>query len=133
MTGESKTVERDVPSYYLPQAVGSMIPRLLPRKEPKGYLFAVWVGAEQEVIYRYLDVESEHDVLFNGQNIRAVTVKDRIGLEGEPTYHYFSPEGKYLGSTNAASGVVIVAADLQTITKIWPDAKPVRPRLLEGK
>lgn len=132
-TGSRKSIERDLPSYYLPQAVGSMVPRLLPRKEPREYLFAVWVGGEREVMYRYLDVEAEHDVLFNGQNIRAVTIKDRIGLEGDPAYHYFSPEGKYLGSTSAATGVVIVAADLQAITKIWPDAKPVRPRLLDSK
>jgi len=128
-----RTIERELPPYYLPNAASSLILRVLPTREAKGYLFAAWVGAEGEVIYRYLDVQPQQEALFNGQMIQAVVIKDRIGLEGDPTFHYLNPEGKYLGSTCPATGVVIVATDMQTITRLFPDAKVVRPHLLEGR
>jgi hypothetical protein len=126
------SVERNLPPSYLPLGVAEMVPRLLPSKDA-GYLFVTWVGAERELIYRYYDVQPEHQVVFNGQLVQARTVKERIGLEGDATFHYVSPDGKYLGSTNAATGITVVATDAQTIKRQWPDAKLLRPHLLEGK
>lgn len=128
----TKTVARDLPPFYLPQAIGAMLPRLVPANEAKGYLFAWWVPSEQEIIYRYIDVEPEKAVVFDGRPLRAVVVKDRLGLEGEPTFHYISPEGKYFGSHCPATGITMVACDVQTLTRLWPAANIARPHVLNN-
>jgi len=128
----SKSVTRDLPPYYLPQAIGAMLPRLVPTSEAKGYLFMWWVSAEQEIIYRYIDVEPEKNVTFNGRQMRAAVVTDRIGLEGDPTFHYISPEGRYLGSHCPATGITMVACDMQTLTRLWPGAVIARPHVLNN-
>lgn len=124
-------VARNLPPYYMPQAISSMLPRLVPLSEPKGYLFMVWVGSEGELIHRYLDVEPERTVNFFGSERRAIAVKDRIGLEGEPTYHYFSPDGKYLGNFTKSTGVTVLACDQQALSRLWPNATISRPHVLD--
>jgi hypothetical protein len=127
----AKKVDKELPPFYIPQAINNMLPRLVPLREPKTYLFTVWLGSERELIYRYIDVEDQQRVVFNGREVMAVVVKDRIGLEGEPTLHYFRPEGQYLGSFNTATKVSIVVSDLQTLTKLWPNVEIGRPHLLD--
>ena len=128
----TRQIQRDLPVFYLPAGMSNMLARLVPLNESKGYLFGVWVPSEQEVILRYIDVEAARDVTFNGQQIRAIAVKDRVGLEGEPTWHYLLPDGKYLGSITPSTNLTIVSTDIQTITRIWPDAKMARPHLLDS-
>jgi hypothetical protein len=127
----SKQSTRELPVFYLPAAISSMLPRLVPLNEARGYLFGVWVPSEQEVIYRYIDVEAPREVTFGGQQVRAVAIRDRIGLEGEPTFHYLLPNGSYLGSITPSTSLTIVATDIQTVTRLWPDARIVRPNLLD--
>jgi len=103
----------------------------LPLSEAKGYLFLVWVGNERELIKRYLDVEPVRTDTFAGQTFKAIVVKDRIGLEGEPTFHYFTTDGRYLGSYNKSNGVSIVSSTQQTMAQLWPNANFERPRVLD--
>jgi hypothetical protein len=135
VTQTSKTaatpINRDLPPFYIPQAIGAMLPRLVPYTEPKGYLFLVWVGSERELIKRYIDVEPARTETFNGSTDRMIVVKDRIGLEGEPVLHYFSASGKYLGNFNKSSGVSVVGSDQQTMARLWPNATFARPQVLD--
>jgi len=124
-------IHRDLPPFYVPQAISAMLPRLLPLSEAKGYLFLVWVGNERELIKRYLDVEPVRTDTFAGQTFKAIVVKDRIGLEGEPTFHYFTTDGRYLGSYNKSNGVSIVSSTQQTMAQLWPNANFERPRVLD--
>jgi hypothetical protein len=125
-------VEQKLPVFYLPQAMIHLLPRLVPLNEPKGYLFGVYVSDVRAVMREYLDVEREGNYLFDGKVIRAVPVKDRIGLTGQPTIHYMSRDGKYLGSVNESAHMLIVPTDAATLEKLWakPDLskpKPARP------
>lgn len=129
--GAAPEIKRDLPPYYLPQALGQLLPRLVPLNEPKGYLFASWVTADRELVYRYIDVEREREVEFAGKRQRVVPVRDRIGLEGEPTFHYLTPDGEYLGSENKLEGMTVVRSDAQTLAQLFPDAKIARPRVLD--
>ena len=45
----AEPVTRTLPPFYLPQALGHLLPRLVPLKEPKSYMFASWVGETREV------------------------------------------------------------------------------------
>ena len=129
--GAAPEVRRDLPPYYLPQTLGRLLPRLVPLNEPKGYLFASWVTSERELVYRYIDVERERDAEFAGKRQRVVPVRDRIGLEGDPTFHYLTPDGQYLGSENKSEGTTVVRSDAQTLAQLFPDAKIARPRVLD--
>ena len=115
--------ETHAPSpWYIPQAVGSMLPRLLPLQRPVTYLFQSYVSEQHEVVHRYVDVGFEKEVTLGGKKVRAIPVRDRIRMEGTPTVHYMSLDGKYLGSVNDEAKVTILPSDRATIEKIWKDA-----------
>jgi hypothetical protein len=124
-------IERELPPYYLPQAVGRMLPQLLPLREPKGYLFAAWVSEMGQVAYRYLDVGKEDQYWLGERRMRAIPIVDRIGLEGPPTTHYVSPEGIYLGNFNDQTKVTTLATDAANIERIWSNANLTRPGEVE--
>lgn len=105
--------------WYIPEAVGAMLPRLLPLNRPVTYLFQSYIGEQREVMHRYVDVGFEKTVQLGGQTVQAIPISDRIRLEGSPTVHYMSPEGKYLGSVNEEAKLTILPTDKATLEKIW--------------
>ncbi len=121
-------INRSLPPFYLPQGVGHLLPRLLPRREAKTFLFATYVSDRREVMMRYVDVGNEQEVELDGQRVHAVPISDRIGLEGSVTIHYISPEGKYLGSVNKDSKITVLPTDAATLQKMWSNADLSRPR-----
>jgi hypothetical protein len=129
--GKPKTMQ--LPPFYLPKALGHLMPRILPRFEPKTYLFADYVQDIGEVAYRYVDVEPEKQVQLDGRTVRAIPIKDRIGLEGPATIHYISPEGKYLGSALPDSNLTILPTDRATLENLWKDANLTRPAEVEAE
>ncbi len=117
-------VERELPAkFYLPQALGELLPRLLPLDEARTYMFASFVSDEHEVMARYVDVEAMQDVMLDGRMQRAIVVKDRIGVDGSPTKHYLTRDGQWLGSVNETQKLVVLPTDAQTILMLWKDAK----------
>jgi hypothetical protein len=131
ISGEEIT--RDLPPFYLPQALAHLLPRVVPPDEPKTYLFASWVSDQGEVMKRYVDVGGEEYVTLDGRKVRAIPVTDKIGVEGAETIHYVSPEGSYLGSVNKDSGITILATDKSTLEKIWNNPVLTRPGDVKGK
>lgn len=125
--GASGPVNRDLPPFYLPQAIAQILPRLLPRNEPKTYLFASYVGEQRDVVKRFIDVGVEQEVKLLDKTFRAIPIKDRIGLEGVATIHYVSPDGRYLGSENKESKVVILPTTAEFLQQKWKDADLSRP------
>lgn len=129
-TVNAEPVHVDLPPFYLPQAAMYMLPRLVIDKAFHGsrtYLFAFYASETKDVRMRYVDVSDENEVSFAGQRVRAITVSERIGIEGSPTLHYVTPEGRLLGTENKSMKLVILPADEATILKLWPDAKLTRP------
>lgn len=132
VTHSSKTENFDplnqaLPDYYLPQALSHMLPRLLPLDQPKKYIFAVYVPDVRAVMHRYVDVGEEQKVNFNGEAVRAIPVRDRIGLEGSVTTHYMGLKGQYIGSENPDTGIVVLPTNENTLIEIWKDADLTRP------
>ncbi|HZL34829.1 MAG TPA: hypothetical protein VFC78_05930 [Tepidisphaeraceae bacterium] len=125
--GTAEQIKRSLPPFYLPQAISHLLPRLLPLKQPRGYLIATYVADAREVMMRYVDVQPEQDVTFAGQNIRAIPIQDRLGLEGSITMHYMSPDGVYLGSENKDQKLVMLPTDAGTLQHIWANANLTRP------
>ncbi len=130
-SSHDQPVERELPPFYMPQALGHLLPRVLPLNEPKGYLFAYYVSDAQEVMLRYIDVLQDREVVLNNQKIRAVPVQDRIGLEGAVTTHYLTVRGQYLGSVNEESGITILPTDADTLVKLWTAPELTRPNRIE--
>jgi hypothetical protein len=125
----AEPVKRSLPPFYMPQALGHLLPRLLPTREPKTFLFATYVGDRREVMMRYVDVAAEQEVTIGGQRVRAVPITDRLGLEGSATIHYIDPAtNKYLGSVNNDSKITILPTDAETLQKKWANADLTRPK-----
>jgi len=124
----AEPVNRSLPPFYLPQAMGFLVPRLVPLNEPKTYMFASWVTEAREVMSRYLDVGREQNVELGGKKHLAVPVKDRFGLEGSVTTHWVTLDGMYLGSVNEDSRLTVLPTDEETLRKIWIDATLTAPK-----
>ncbi|HYE19965.1 MAG TPA: hypothetical protein VEA69_16060 [Tepidisphaeraceae bacterium] len=105
--------------WYIPQAVGVMLPRLIPVNKAHTYLFQTYVGDQRAVVHRYVDVGFEKEVTIDGKQVRAVPITDRVRLEGAVTIHYMSPDGKWLASFNEEAKVTILPTDEATLRKIW--------------
>jgi hypothetical protein len=120
-------VERALPPFYLPQAISYLLPRLLPTNEPKSYMFMVYVPDTREVVMRYIDVQAAKKIDFNHQNVRAIPIEDRIGLEGSVTTHYVTSDHIWLGSENKETGITVVPSDEKTLLNLWKDANLTQP------
>jgi len=130
-SGRGKAAEpftQQVPPFYLPQALGHLLPRLVPLKEPQSYMFATWVSDQHAVVARYIDVGDEQVVTIGNQHMQAIPVRDRVGIDGSVTTHFMSPQGAYLASVNPDSHITILPSDEATLGKLWPQgdfSKPV--------
>jgi hypothetical protein len=128
--GNPEPLQVQLPPFYLPRAAERLLPRLAVDRafrEARTYLFASYIPESHDVRMRYVDVSEEQTVTFNGQQVKAILVSERLGLEGAPTLHYMTPDGQYLGSENKDLKIVIVPTDEATVLKQWPNAKLTRP------
>jgi hypothetical protein len=112
-------IEKLLPPWYLPQAIGVLLPRLVPLDNPTGYLFASYSSDNRQLMMRYVDVSPEVKVKLDGQDVRAIGESDKLGLGGSTTTHYMSRRGQYLGSINAEAKVEILPSDRETLEGIW--------------
>lgn len=127
-------IERELPPFYLAQGFGHLLPRLVPKKEPAGFMFYYYVSGDAEVKLRYIDVGLETTAFLAGKKITAIPITDRLGYDGAPTIHYIESTGQYLGSITTAvnedgekSVVSVVPTDRDTLNQLWKDANLVRP------
>jgi len=130
-SANAQPLSLDLPPYYLPQALGHLLPRLVPLNTPKTYMFASYVSDAHRVMMRYIDVGEPVNVKLGKDTVAAVPIKDRIGLEGTTTIHYMSLDGAYLGAVNAESKIMILPTDSETLHKLWKDADLSRPQVRE--
>ena len=121
--GNQNPVNRPLPVFYLPQALDSMLPRLIPPNEVKTYLLATYVTDAREVMLRYIEVKPIQQVTLAGRRFEAIPITDHIGVEGSVTTHYVSPKGEYLGSENKDTKIVVIPTDHETLSRLWPDTK----------
>ncbi|MDP9174726.1 MAG: hypothetical protein M3O30_12785 [Planctomycetota bacterium] len=139
--------KQQTPIFYVPQAYNYLLPRLLPLNRPTTYMFATFIAASPEevnrgisgrVMARYMDVLPVTDVTFNGQNYHAVEITDRVGLDGDPTEIYYTPDGRFIGTSHAYTqdGVsakeMVLPTDVPTLQRLWgrPDlTRPQEPAL----
>lgn len=119
--------QRKLPPYYLPQAMATLFPRLVPLTTPRGYAFVAYNSDTREVMFRYVDVKPEADIEFNGQRHRAVAVHDRIGYTGDPTIHYLTVKGQYLGSVNHSQKIEIIPTDRDTLNRLFTNPNLTQP------
>ena len=127
--GDLDPLQRPLPPFYLPQSLGTMLPRLLPVNEAKTYLFAAYVSDAHEVMLRYVEVGHDQEVQIEpgGPKFHAVPVTEHLGWEGSVTTHYVDSRGTWLGSVNKDSKVTILPTDEKTLTDLWKDADLSRP------
>ena len=132
MTGQP--IIRQLPPWYLPQAIQHLLPRVLPLTEPKTYLFAGFVSETGEVMARYVDVGEKAEVTFAGNRILAIPVTQRVTMEGIPTTYYLSPDGQYLGSQTVypnpggkTSVIQVIPTDEAIVKKSWVNSQFSKP------
>jgi hypothetical protein len=129
-------ISQELSPWYLTQGMAHLLPRLVAaNKDDRGktFMFAVYNSDHRALMTRYIDVDEEQKVDIGGQNRLAVPVRDRLGLEGSVTTHYFTAEGKYLGSANPDSKIMVLPADRSAIEQLWKNADLSRPTEVEVK
>jgi hypothetical protein len=126
-SGALPEIKKEVPPFYLQQAIGTLLPRLLPLGEPNSYAFASYSSEGRQIMMRYVDVSRESEVTIGGKRVRAISITDRLGYEGQPITHYVSPQGEYLGTFNPISKLEITPTDRDTLAGIWKNAELSAP------
>jgi hypothetical protein len=121
----------ELPPWYLPQALGHLLPRLVAKYEGKTYFFSTYVSDSNQVVNRFVDVGFEKVVELDGKKFRAIPVTDRIGYEGARTVHYVGTDGSYLGSVNEESKITILPTDRATLEHLWKNANLTKPGEIE--
>jgi len=132
--GKGRTGEpfsQQLPPWYLPEAISHLLPRIVAKLPPKGYVVGVYNSDRRAVMMRYVDVLPEATVELDNKKVRAIPVNDRLGLEGPVTTHYISPKGEYLGSINKENHITILPADAATLQTMWKDVDLTRPAAVE--
>ncbi len=127
----AQPLQRELPPFYLPQALGAMLPRLLPITEPSGYLFASYASDSRQVMMRYVDVAPEAPVTIGGKSARAIAVSERLGAEGPPTIHYTTVKGEYLGTQSPEQKLEILPTHRDELLKLWKDANLSQPEAVK--
>ena len=121
-------VKKQLPPYYLPQAIGHVLPRLVPTNVPETFLAATYISDSKQVMLQYIDVRKLEPVTIAGRTFQAIPVVLRLGLEGAATTHYLSPRGEWLGSRQELSDIVMVPVTSEQLLTIWKDADLSRPK-----
>jgi hypothetical protein len=131
-SGDAQPLSIDVPPWYLPEAMGHLLPRLLSvneySHEPKTYLFASYVAENRKLMTRYVDVGEQRQVVLGGKTFQATPVEERLGIEGEPTIYYVDDDGRYVGSEVKDTGWSMVLSDPDELSRLWPKAQFTRPQ-----
>jgi hypothetical protein len=138
VTGETasevgKPVQQDLPPYYLPAALLSLVPRLVPLDTPTGYFFYAYDGVSRKVVAQYVDVGRETEAPVGPVATRAVPVTVRQGHAGAATTYYLTRAGELLGSVNADAKIQVTPTDRATLEALWkdtsfkPGARPEAP------
>jgi len=127
----AQPIQRELPPFYLPQALGTMLPRLLPLNDPQGYLFASYASDSRQVMMRYVDVGHETTATIGGKTVRAIPVTERLGAEGPPTTHYITTKGEYVGTLSPEQKLEILPTDRDTLLKLWKDANLSQPEAVK--
>jgi hypothetical protein len=125
------TITREVPVWYIPQALGYILPSVVAGQGTRTYLFASWVPEKQEVMTRYVEVLGERDGELAGKPVHGIVVQDRFGLEGSVNMIYLDKDGSFLGSYNADSKITVLPSDPDSLKKIWKDVNLSRPGAVE--
>ncbi len=123
-------VTQGLQAFYLQQALGRLLPRLVPLHQPKTYMFSAWEPESRHTWSRYVDVGRERRVDFAGKSVRAVPIEDKLGLDGPITTHYMSPDGEYLGSETRDTSTLMVPTTKTELLKRWKNANLTRPEEL---
>jgi hypothetical protein len=129
----AQPLQRELPPFYLPQALGTMLPRLVPLGSPTGYLFASYASDSRQVMLRYIDVGVETTATLDGKKVRAIPVTERLGAEGPPTTHYLTSTGQYLGTLSPEQKLEITPVKREDLLKIWQDAVLTKPAEVKDK
>lgn len=111
---------RELPAWYLQQAMAHLLPRLVAPWGRRTYLVAVYNPEQTEIWQQYVDVEGPRNETVFGEKQLVMIVTTRMGLSGDPTTHYISTDGyRWLGSMNEATGVEIRPVDEATLRSVW--------------
>ncbi len=114
------TLSKKLVWFYIPQGLRQLLPRLLPLDEPGQYMFAAYSSEQREVMARYVDVGLPTDTVLDGVTVHAIPVTDRVGIDGNPTIHYMTVRGEWLGSVSDEGRFLVLPAAEKDLQAYWP-------------
>lgn len=121
-------LSRQLPAWYVPQAVEHLLPRLVAPWGRNTYLVAIYNPAQREIYQQYIDVEGLRNEKVQDQTRLVMVVTTRIGLAGAKTRHFIDPDSfTWLGSISEEDGLEILPSDAATLRQIWEEPELEAP------
>jgi len=115
---------RDKADYYLPRALGMLLPRLVDLGKPAGYAFVTYNGAKNAFEIRSFAVVGPASVMMGDAQVQAVKVTDRSSDDVEPATVYLSPAGDLL-RMESPDGLVMELSSAAAVRKAYPKADAI--------
>lgn len=115
---------RQLPAWFVPQAVDHLLPRLVAPWGEKKYLIAVYAPDRREVWSKYIDVAPPRTVRLPGDRGERLVliVTTRLGLNGDATRHFIDSQTyEWLGSVTDATATEVWPCDREEIEEVWRD------------
>ncbi len=113
----------DVPTdWYLPKAMGMILPRLLDPADPNTYAFATYNSGDNRFDMRTMFVIGKRRIEVDGRKIEAYQLLDQTHWDKDPATLYVTEDGDLI-RMESVDGFVMKAVDRRTLLKHYPDAK----------
>ncbi len=115
----------DVPDqWFLPKAMGMMLPRLLDLGEPKTYAFATYNSRTNKYDMRLFVVGETVTIEHDGRRVKAVRCQDQAHWDKDPATVYLKPDGTLL-RLETADEFVVELSDEATVRRKFPKVNDV--------
>ncbi|HOD84770.1 MAG: hypothetical protein BWX88_04528 [Planctomycetes bacterium ADurb.Bin126] len=110
--------------YYLPHAVGWLLPRMLDLSKSGSCAFCTYAGARNVFEIRTVTVVGPADVTVGSNQVRATKVLDLPSDDAKPSTAYYSARGELL-RLESPDGLVMEASDAAAVRKAYPKADAI--------
>ncbi|MFP4052228.1 MAG: hypothetical protein ACLFV7_00005 [Phycisphaerae bacterium] len=115
----------DVPAqWFLPKAIGMMLPRFLDLDKPRTYAFATYNSRTNKYDMRLFVVGETVMVEHGGRRVKAIRCQDQAHWDKEPATVYLKPDGTLI-RLETADEFVVELSDEATVRRKFPKVNDV--------
>ncbi len=116
-----KELPAEAMDWYLPRAVGTLLPRLVNLRRPQAYGFATYNSPNHRVDMRTVRVVGPETITLLGRQLTAVRIDDQPNYDVDPIPTWVDGEGRVL-RLQTQQGLLMERSTRSAVQRRFPDA-----------